>query len=567
MKFRNLIKSAELENENSDNIHVKTVLNSIINKVNNENDNKSSSMRDIVENIKNEVIEHTKKQSNTSIKKKTIEYYLSKRCYSTTKYNLSKAYKEVVKDIKEGKINIEEYANKEIEYTYNLDEDMKMLVAGVLCRIRKDKKYVHDFLESHEVFKGYDVLNKKSRNKLIKDISNGDKDAQEAYKLIMNFAEKREIEILEAELKKYTEKVSDGLRNECISSIRSNVEFMDNYGLINSFVEANNAINKSIYLYGCDYSYDETMELLSEKKLKELSIEQLIGMSAYWENRNAKVINQINKSLYILSHPELYESKTSKDGKIEINVSDETIQNVQTKMSILQKICLEIFSEAELLKDEDDDNQQLEISYEVDDICEKYEKEYKEYFDSKLLLSRNELHKDVVEVLPYENLISNLYTIKSANIQALLISALNSGVDRIQNFGYIKENQRSIKNFMIVGIDIPGMNMPLRLHTKSDSVADVLNSAQNGNNQFPHYKGADDFQFSRANAIIPTQIYVPISKEKERAFKEAEKRINEKDKYAKTIRHISYIACKGKMPEHMMNDTDTIVLEKEEMEK
>ena len=566
MNFRNLARIAEDESRHSDNWYINNIIDAIVGMHNEEIKDKSFPLKQVVENIKKEISDYTEKQSHTSIKTKTIEYYISKRCYSPSKYNLDKAYKDVCKEIEDGKISIEQTSKEEIQYTYNLDENMKMLVSKVLCKIKEDKNSIFKFMNSHEVIADYFLLSKKSKDKLIKTISSGDKESQEIYKKLMTIADKNEKELLEAELKKYTEKTSEEIKSECISSIRADIELMDKYGLMKNYVEANNALYKNIYLFNCDYTYEEVMEQLSEKKLKGLSVEQLIGMAAYWDNRSAKSINEINKAIYILSHPELYESKTTGEGELQVNVADDVLKNIHLKMNILQKISFEVFDEAEWLMDEENDSSKVEIGYEVDEICEKYEKDYKNYFDKKLQISRNELRDDMIEAIQFENSVRNLYLTKSTDIQALLISTLNSGVDKIQNFGYIEDSQRDIKNFIIVGVDIPGMNMPLRLHTRESSVLEVLKSAQNGSTEFPKYKGASDFTYRAEKVVMPTQIYVPVSDEKAKQFKEAVENLTERDRYANTIRHIGYIAGKVKMPEHMINDVDKIQLRNSEKE-
>ena len=422
MNFRNIIRIAEDEVRVPDNWYVNNILNKIIERVNRKIEEDPSALKTVIDEIKKEIIEYTNKQSQTSIKTKTIEYYISKRSYSPSKYNLDRAYKDVCKDIEQGNIDVEETANKDIQYTYNIDENIKSLVAGILCKIRYNKNQVIDYLNRHEVFEGYRMLNNKSKDKLIKSISMNNKEAQELYKKIMIYVDKNEKGLLEDIFKNYTKNASENVRNECIKSITTNITLLNNYGFIKKFVEGNNVLNKKIYLFDSDYTYEETKELLSEENLKKLSPEQLIGMSAYWDNRAAKTISEINKATYILSHPELYESKKTDNGKIKIKVSDETLKSVHLKMNILQKLSFEVFNEADLLKDEGNEDNKFEIDYEVDDICEKYGKDYKNYLDKKLLFSRNELRNDLIEALEFENSIYNLYATKSSNIQALLIS-------------------------------------------------------------------------------------------------------------------------------------------------
>lgn len=588
MNFKNIIRVAEEETRIPESWYLKTILQNIIDRENNEIHENSSVIKDAISNTKRDILEYIDKKANTSIKTKTIEYYIGKHSYSHSRYNIVRAYKDWDKARTKEKSDDAYVDDKDIQYTYNLDENMKLLAAGILNKISQDKNLINKFFNRHDVFSNYYSLNKRSKDKMIRAIADGDMNVQEAYKKLFAFADKSEKELLESEVKNYTQKASEALKSECIHSIRNNIELLDKYGIMNNLVQANNVVNKNIYLFNYDFSYEETMDLLSEKNLKELSAEQLIGMTAYWDNRTAKVIAEMNKAVYILSHPELYESRTAKDGKVTINVSDETLKNIHLKMNILQKVCFEIFDEAEWLMEDDidleldskeigkghkqeknkeiketkeakevkeADNGAVNISFEVAEICEKYDKEYKNYLDKKLEFSKNDLKEDALEALSFENFIYNLYSTKSSNIQALLISAMNSVGDCIQNYGYMDEKNKK-DGFMLLGIDIPGMNMPLRLHTHESSILEVFKSAQGKNKEFPKYKGSKDFYYTRDKKTIPAQLFVPVSKEKAKKIKEEVDRITEKDRYGNTIRHIAYIAGKGKMPEHMVNEMD-----------
>lgn len=553
MGFKHLIKIAEDEVSVPDNWHLSIILENMINRANNEIQNGSPKLDEVIADVKKDIADYTDKKGKTKIKTKTIEYYIGKNCYSHSKYNINSAFKDLSKQ--KDKIDYNEIEKNDIQYTYNLDENMKLLASGILSKIKKDKETVSKVFNNRQ-FYGFFLLTKKDRDKFLRNISRGKEDVYEALKKLNTFNDKSDKELIEQEIKSYTKRASDELKKECITSIRENIELLAKYGLMEKFVEANTIMNKNIYLFNCDYTYEEVMDSLSEKNLKELSAEQLIGMTAYWDNRTAKVISEMNKAAYILSHPELYQSKKLPDGKLAIDVPEDTMKNVHLKMNLLQKICFEIFDEAEELLDDEEKEQSRvsDISYEIDEICNNYEKEYKNYLDKKLIYSKNDIKDDVVEALKAENLVYNLYSTKGENIQALLISALSSGTDCIQNYGIIEEKSNKNSTYILLGIDIPGMNMPLRLHTRESNVLEVLKSAQNGNETLPQYLGAEDFYYKTKGNIIPTQIYVPVNKEKAKQYKEEVEKINERDKYANTIRHISYIASKGKMPEHMSKE-------------
>ena len=183
MNFKNIIRIAEEEVRIPDNWYINNILNKIVERVNRKIEEDPSALKTVLNETKKEIIEYTNKQSQTSIKTKTIEYYISKRSYSPSKYNLDRAYKDICKDIEQGNINVDETANKDIQYTYNIDENIKSLVAGIVCKIRYNKKQVIDYLNKHEVFEEYRMLNNKSKAKLIKSISMDNQEAQELYKI------------------------------------------------------------------------------------------------------------------------------------------------------------------------------------------------------------------------------------------------------------------------------------------------------------------------------------------------------------------------------------------------
>ena len=313
-------------------------------------------------------------------------------------------------------------------------------------------------------------------------------------------------------LKKPTGEFLEGfekLKEETINSITRNIEFIDKYSFLQNSVNFYNQTFKSIYMNGYEFSYDEIKQMLSESELKKLNTEQLIAVNAFWINRVSKVINQIQKGIYILSHPELYESKKDKDGRVEIKISEENLSGVDIKMNLLQKISFDIFKEHE--------GSQSDLDEAIKETDRNYGKDYRDSLDKLLIYSKNDLEKDFEEGLLFQNIAYNLYKIKSENMQAF---------------------------------DVNGMNMPLRLHTPKEMILDVLNGVQKGNTKLREYKGDNDFKFGDGK-VISTIIYLPLSDEKKKILSDNEKRSNPKDKYMKTIQHLNYIGGNGRMPKYL----------------
>lgn len=501
--------------------------------------------KEILSSIKDDIREYLESQSITNVRIRTIETYLNKRIFSSSKYNLNTAYNDVVKAVENDEIDLKKYKNSSLEYTYNNEENTRILVCAMLSKIREEKSKVRKYINNSEDLIKCRTASKKEINSIIKKASNGDSEQEKRLKKIISFDGKSEKEILIEEYKQYTKESAEKLKEETINSITRNIEFIDKYSFLQNSVNFYNQTFKSIYMNGYEFSYDEIKQMLSESELKKLNTEQLIAVNAFWINRVSKVINQIQKGIYILSHPELYESKKDKDGRVEIKISEENLSGVDIKMNLLQKISFDIFKEHE--------GSQSDLDEAIKETDRNYGKDYRDSLDKLLIYSKNDLEKDFEEGLLFQNIAYNLYKIKSENMQALLMGLLNDESRSISNYGYIDDfTGKNIKErkYILLGFDVNGMNMPLRLHTPKEMILDVLNGVQKGNTKLREYKGDNDFKFGDGK-VISTIIYLPLSDEKKKILSDNEKRSNPKDKYMKTIQHLNYIGGNGRMPKYL----------------
>lgn len=554
MDFSKIIKSAEQEEERSDVFYFNVVFDTLTERIKEaQKKDKNITIKDIISEEKEYVNNFLKTHNHFSFKTKTIEYYLYKRMYSSLKYNLNNAYRDVYDYLEKEKIDSRKQADKKIVYSYNLDDDMRKLTMYFLCNIRKEKAKISKYLIENPELDSYVCSRKKSTE--IRKIAKGDTKVANAYQKVISFYNRDELEILQDKFKEYTGNSAKSLKKDLIESIKMYTDFLDRYGIIEKSVEANNAINRNIYLKDCDYTYEEIKEQLTEESLKKYPMEQLLGMSLQFGNRSAKCLKEINKCTYVLSHPELYETYKQDDGSLDIKISDENVRAVGLKMNILQKVFIELYGDAEKILDENEKsiNEPIDIEYETESICNKYDKEYKNYLDKILVYSNNHLRKDIDEVKEIENAIYNSYKIKGQKMQAILIPILNKETDYIENYGVIDDTYRKMKNFKLMGIDIFGMSDSLRLHEPDDILKEPLKCFNIKVEDFQKYRGGMDFTYATGNNI-PTQVYVPMSKEKCQNLKKNEQLVKDKDKYGKVIKHKNYIANKGKMPEHMKNE-------------
>lgn len=209
-------------------------------------------------------------------------------------------------------------------------------------------------------------------------------------------------------------------------------------------------------------------------------------------------------------------------------------------------------------------------------ICEKYGKEYEEYFD-KLLgkgtdsygESMNGLERDLALSFVAENAVRNSYTLKNFYVQSLLFSLLSNKSKLVENYGYIQENPREdIKNkkVILIGVDLKGFNMPFRLHVDKDMLLYILRETQEGCTKFPIYEGASDFH-TPDSRNISAQILVPLSDKEEKRvndlyesfiskyYYDANNPMKSGNVYLPLVMHLNYLTSLGKMPEHLIQDS------------
>ena len=146
-----------------------------------------------------------------------------------------------------------------------------------------------------------------------------------------------------------------------------------------------------------------------------------------------------------------------------------------------------------------------------------------------------------------ENLEKNIYGQKDSSILALL-DFLYNNENMSANWGIIQENKKS--EYVLIGIDLPDLNMPLRLHIKKDLVEKFIQAHQ-GNKIMPIYAGKDDFVVN--GRYIATHVLTPLSKDQKRGIEEISTQIRETDYRLKLVKHLEFLTDMQKFPEHLQN--------------
>ena len=141
IKLYNLIKASEMENKEHSVDQIITILDEVFNYIEaiKEKDN-TIKTQDIIQDIMESVKKYLNASKKISIRYRTIEYYLSTKFYSLQEYNLDKAYEEVCKQDKKGEIDILNLSDSDLEYSYNLQDNMKKFVLTRIQDVRRNRK-------------------------------------------------------------------------------------------------------------------------------------------------------------------------------------------------------------------------------------------------------------------------------------------------------------------------------------------------------------------------------------------------------------------------------------------
>ena len=442
----------------------------------------------------------------------------------TISFNLEEIFKEYLQlaDIK-GKLfslEVAKYLNKnnnefkEIFDKLNQENDLSYANTKYYDEYFERSKYLYtaSILDSFRDFK-YEIYEE-------------DEISEKEKEIIRN-------EITFGDLKKWSESFEEAIEEELnehqVKSIELMGKFFDMFGLLEEY--KNNEERKMRYLWLDDIEYPiETGEYSMEKAgikdtfkkdfLNKLNSDQINLLNVFWKNRFAKEVQSINITLFAINNLNLW--KKIKNNK-NITVDDQVLQTICLKKQVIDKIYRKSFKEArkyvEKLKQdgtmEEHSKKNGYVMIPQEKVIDKLDKEigklYKDYFSKISPELENNFREDYVSTMILENEKQEIYIIKDSILGNLVRDLVNN--KRIKNWGYISEKEKlqnvKDKQSIIIGIDIEGFNMPIRLHIDKDIIIEYLNGIGT-KSILPIYEGEEDFFFR--GKLLKTSLLMPITK-------------------------------------------------------
>ena len=338
---------------------------------------------------------------------------------------------------------------------------------------------------------------------------------------------------------------SDNIRRKYITALRVIGKIIKDFGLFKIYEQRESARINDI---GIEEENINLEEYFNKEFLETLPIKTLIAMNVFWENRLTKEIQRINNGIFIMQDLNLIEQILKDDKKYEKfpfdKLPDDTIEAELIKTEILNEIsqiCIDDMEKAMKGKKQEKFVEKIDMDPYVKGVSPQYQAQYNKYFSKKIPNTLNILDYDLLDkYLTGKNIVNNLYIGKNANVLALIESCITR--DTIQNWGYIEE-ENDVGNFIILGFDIEGLNMPLRIHIPKDYLKEFL-EANEMENIIPIYKGNEDFR--KLGNLIKTPVLIPMNPNIKKQIQDMQ--INRKGsiQQAMYIEHLKYLADASK---------------------
>lgn len=442
--------------------------------------------------------------------------------------------KEIYREIKDKKIS----ENK--PFTLEQKENQRNMLEKVLKIYRTTKSKISD--EEYEVLLQYEI-NPRYRKEVQEQLG---KESIEVLKERLKYVGNEEEKFIEF-FKENKVRFNENIKERYIDSLIKCGSILDGFGLLSRYQKQHTRMLANVGLREFAYeakSKDEKdmdlVKIFDEEILKKLPLQNIIALNTFWINRLAKEIEIMNKARFICQDLGVFEKilkEKSENPNNEISMpTNEDIESELLKLNVVNRInerCIhEIEKHANKLKIEERNN--IEVEPYINAVASDYQHQYFEYFRKCLPNSSNILTIDMTNCITANNMIYNLYKGKDASQLAFLENAVTN--KQIKNWGYIKDE--TTQGCVLLGFDIEGLNMPLRLHITQKYLKEFLN--QNGlENKMPIYQGDEDFTIYGSRINVP--LLMPLDNKRISKLKNTNVDFQRDTDMAQYIEHCKYL--------------------------
>lgn len=397
---------------------------------------------------------------------------------------------------------------------------------------RQTYKYTSDQNANRRIF-AYDIFHN------FNDYEGNKFDKAKLLNLTPEIKEKLILHLIPQLKEIYKDRLQDLI--DCyVNGIVNTLGILEKIGVLEANIWKNNSERQEMGLGILSFEYENTRasdkycvkQLTEPEFLRKLPFEKLVLIYGFYSNRLKKIADTLGMGLFICD----------KIGDFDINNKNEDeneIMSAYLQYNVINELYEEatpkIYSDIEryVIADGYEGKKYVAVSFDkiYEDFFEKYKDAYSAYSGGE-----SDLNKDF-ETYYYTQVTD--YWKKDYSIETVLLIALDS-FQKV-NWGYIPETQhgensiKRNKENILLGFDIDGFNMPVRLHMPLDKVKSFFKNSNSGHT-IPNYIGNEDMILWDKN--IGASILMPLSPKHRKQVISFVKGLNPKSYYYNFAKHI-----------------------------
>lgn len=360
-------------------------------------------------------------------------------------------------------------------------------------------------------------------------------------------------------IEKFYEESTKSRKKKYVAKLVNITQTLDEMGLLKKYNDRNNAILDGMNLPMLKYEYNAkkdksgVTDLLKPEFVERLSLEEIIAMTGFYSNRLAKEVVNYNETIYIARKLGIVE-EIFQNGEYKLKITDEELREMLAQLSFLTEIGKEIEQESLKKGYQNIINLDLDNSNVRNNAIELYAEDYNELYKNLFLTqycSDFEMDLDIATILEADR--HNLYSAKDAAIESLMVILTDKAENKNINWGYVPEEsngKNSIQNkekFVMIGADMKGYNMPIKLHFEKDKLEIFLRNYTR-QTKLPIYEGDQDMEVPW-NGYVTTQICRPLTKTQRKELKD--KKISTSDYRYNFLEHIKWMMLPNRYPDYL----------------
>ena len=500
-----------------------------------------------------------------TIKSNTLRLNICKHLVSNPK-ELETAYDKIHREEERGK-NIE--INEMEQYSSNKLRSERLAVLQALDAIRKYKQSCSK--EEIEAIKAYIKAPSKIKSQYRRNMNSQSRKAIDEFR---EYFEGSECEQLKKFLARRIPEFEEDLRDSYIISLEYLGKQFKKFGLLDKYCKDQERFLTRLGMKELKYPLNDeqndngsiTVEnLFTEETLDKLDTNRLGVLTAFWVNRYTKELEKMNQAFFLVSSLNLWHTikdakQDERTGKISIDIDEKELEAIYEKMYFLREISQCMIEDIEheskakeniVVAQNGNTVRKMDVSDYIDELDRTLGGEYSEYFNTKNPDFTNNFIRDFDTYRIMDNTIFNAYKLKDMNIIAILSNLQNLNFSK--NWGIILEDGKDIRTSkkVLLGIDIQGLNMPMRLHIDKSVLEDFFKANQN-TSLVPVYEGEEDFRYQ--GRVISTQVLMPLSGAQKTGLKQIEERQKIDSPLRNLVEHLKFLANSSEYPEHLKEE-------------